>query len=56
MDDAAVTKQARQLIETLGDKAGRKAAYNELEAEENGDDAGARDWHWICLAIKEIQG
>jgi hypothetical protein len=56
MTEAQVLEQARHLIETHGDKAGRQAAYNELEAEENGDDDAARNWHQICLALKQIEG
>ena len=50
-----IDEQARQLLETHGAQAGRQAAYNELEAEENGDDDAARTWHLVCLAIKDSQ-
>jgi hypothetical protein len=52
--EAEVLEQAQRLLETHGDKAGRQAAYNELEAEENGDDDAAHRWHQICLALKQM--
>ena len=54
MNDAEIAEQAQRFVDTHGDQAGRKAAYNELEAEENGDDAAAQDWHRIGLAIKQM--
>ena len=56
MSEDEISEQARRLIETHGDKAGRQAAYNELGAEENGDDGEAQMWHSVCLVLKEIEG
>ena len=54
MNDAEVAAEAQRLMEAYGKKAGRHAAYSELEAEENGDDAAAQDWHRIGLAVKAL--
>ena len=56
MSEAEIAGQAQRLIESHGDKAGRQAAYNELGAEENGDDDEAHMWHRVCLVLKEIEG
>jgi hypothetical protein len=54
MNDAEVAAEAQRLMEAYGEKAGQHAAYSELEAEENGEDAAAQDWHRIGLAVKAL--
>jgi hypothetical protein len=54
MSETEIAENARRLCDVHGDKAGRKAAYNELEAEENGDDTEAANWHRICVAIQQM--
>ena len=56
MTEAEIAEKAQHLIESHGTKAGRQAAYNELGAEENGDDDEAHMWHRVCLVLKEIEG
>ena len=55
MKETEIVDYARRLYEAHGDKAEREATYKELEAEENGDESGAKDWHRIRQAIMEMR-
>jgi len=56
VEETEIADQARRLHETYGDKAGPQAAYRELEAEENGDDNAAQDWHRVRVVLQDMMG
>lgn len=56
MKAGEIQNYARQLFEQHGSKAIAEAAQKALSFEEAGDDAQARTWRQIELALKERRG